>query len=202
MHDQKQRAELAERVERRRQEISRRSDVSQAIRKLSTSSSRNPTPLPRKRSTTLTLLLGGLGAVAVVALVLTAILITVLGASVQNSLNDPSNTADKFFSALHQKDYQQAYSYLSPNAQAHLSEAAFANQYGSLDATQGIVDSYTLSSSRINGGTATITMLVVRRGNLTVGQQQTLTLIQQNGNWLIDGIALGGTIPAPTQSST
>lgn len=202
MQNQRQRAEIAERVERRRQEIQQRHDVSQTIRKLSTSSSRNPTPMPRRRSTTLTLILGGLGAVAVVALLLTAILITAGGLALQNSLNDPSSTADQFYSALHQKDYQQAYSYLSKNAQAHLSQTTFANQYGSLDTTQGIVDSYTVSSSSTKGNTATVTMIVVRRGDLTTGQQQTLTLVQQNGDWRIDSIVLGGTVPAPTQSSS
>lgn len=202
MQEQRQRAELAERVERRRQEIRQRHDVSQTIRKLSTSSSRNPTPMPRRRSTTLTLVLGGLGAVAVVALVVTAIALTTFVTSVRGAISDPTSTADQFYSALHQQDYQQAYSYLSKNAQAHLSETAFTNQYGSLDTTQGIVDSYTVSSSSTNGNTATVALIIVRRGNLTTGQQQTLTLVQQDGNWRIDSIVLGGTVPAPTQSSS
>ena len=197
--DARRRAELAERVEQRRREFGDRPDISQAMRKLSQSSSRNPLGgNARKRPTTLTLVLGAVAVVAMLACVGTAIGVTAGGLWLRDQLGDPSTTGDQFFSALHEQDYQQAYSYLSTAAQAHLSQAAFTNQYAAYDQINGIVDSYLVKSSAMNGSRATIVYVVVRRGNTSTGQLQTVTFVQENGNWRIDRIALGATVPAPT----
>ncbi len=198
MKDPQSRAELAERVEQRRRELSTRPDVSQAMRKLSATSNHRNTldALPKKRSTRITLILIGVGVVAVLAVVLTVATFAFL----TNQLSDPTATAENYYSALHDRDYQQAYSYLTRGAQAHLTETAFANTYAGLDTTGGIVDSYSIKSSTTDGSRATIVMIVVRRGNTSTGQLQTLSMLQENGNWRIDAITLGATVPAPTPS--
>ena len=196
--DVRRRAELAERVEQRRRELGDRPDISQAMRKLSQSSSHNPLGgKARKRPTTLTLVLGAVAVVAMLACIGTAIGVTAGGLWLRDQLSDPTTTGDQFFSALHEQDYQQAYSYFSRAAQARLSQAAFANQYAAYDQINGIVDSYPMKSSAVNGTRATIVYIVVRRGNTSTGQLQTLTFVQENGDWRIDGITPGATVPAP-----
>ncbi|HEX6796365.1 MAG TPA: hypothetical protein VF116_01485 [Ktedonobacterales bacterium] len=197
MNDPQHRAELADRVEQRRRELHARSDISQAMRKLSAASSNHRNTLdalPKKRSAKITMILVGAGAVAVLAVVLTIATFAFLS----NQLSDPTSTAENYFSALHDRDYQQAYGYLTASAQDHLTESAFANTYASLDTTTGIVDSYTVKTSTTNGNRGTIVMIIVRRGNTSVGQVQTLSMLKENGNWRIDAITLGATVPAPT----
>lgn len=196
MNDPQRRADLAERVEQRRRELSARPDISQAMRQLSASNNRPNTldTLPKKRSTKITMILIGVGVVAVLAVILTIATFSFL----TNQLSDPTATAENYFSALHDRDYQQAYGYLTAGAQAHLSESAFANTYANLDITSGIVDSYSVKSNTTSGNHGTIVMIVVRRGNTSVGQVQTLTMLKENGDWRIDAITLGDTVPAPT----
>lgn len=198
----KQRAELAERVEKKRRELGDRPDISQAMRKLSASSGRNPIgPLPKKRSTLLTLILGAVAAVVMLTLLVTAIAVTAGGFWLQKQLNDPTATVDQFYSALHLKDYHSAYSYLSESAQHQLSESQFTTLYSGYDQLGGIVQTYTVKTSAVNGATATVNMAIVRRGDSSTQQVQTLTLTQENGNWRISAIVLGTTEPAATPSS-
>lgn len=196
MNDPHRRAELAERVEQRRRELNARPDISQAMRKLSAPNNHHNTldALPKKRSTKISMILIGAGVVAVLAVILTIVTFSFLS----NQLSDPTATAENYFSALHDRDYQQAYGYLTTSAQAHLSESAFANTYANLDITAGIVDSYSVKSTTTNGSRGTIVMIVVRRGNTSVGQVQTLSMLKENGSWRIDAITLGATVPAPT----
>lgn len=196
MNDPQRRAELADRVEQRRRELNARPDISQAMRKLSASSNHRNTldALPKNRSTRITIILIGVGVVAVLAVFLTVATFAFLS----NQLSDPSATAENYYSALHDRDYQQAYGYLTQSARAHLTESAFADTYASLDTTSGIVDSYSIKTSSTSGSRATIVMIVVRRGNTSAGQLQTLSMLQENGNWRIDAITLGATVPAPT----
>ena len=196
MNDSQRRAELAERVEQRRRELNARPDISQAMRRLSASHNHRTAldALPQKRSTKITMILIGVGVVAVLAVILTVATFAFLS----NQLNDPTATAENYYSALHDRNYQQAYSYLTTSAQAHLTETAFANTYTNLDITSGIVDSYSVKSNTTNGNRGTIVMIIVRRGNTSAGQVQTLSMLQENGNWRIDAITLGATVPAPT----
>ncbi|MFI5271918.1 MAG: hypothetical protein ACHQ4H_02645 [Ktedonobacterales bacterium] len=195
MNDPKHRTELAERVEQRRRELNARPDISQAMRRLSSSSPRNTLDaLPKKRLTKLTMIFGVAGVVAVLAVILTVATF----AFFQNQLNDPTSTVDNFYGALHGQQYTQAYGYLAQSAQKHLAETAFTDTYAGLDQTGGIVDSYTKKSSVTNGGVATIVMVVVRRGNTRQAQVQTLTLVQEDSKWRISGITAGATVPAPT----
>ena len=202
MKDPQRRKELAELVARRRQELGDRPDISQRMRKLSESSGSNPIgPRPVPRRTLLTLLGGGLAAVALIACVATAIAVTAGGLWFQSQLNDPGTTVQKFYTALHQQDYQDAYALLSNTLKAHVSQIQFSDQYASLDQIKGVVDTYPVLKNTTGNSTATITVAVVRRGDASMAQVETLRLVKDGSDWLIDTITDAGTIPAPSPTS-
>jgi hypothetical protein len=203
MNDPKRRQELAVLLERRRRALGDRPDVSERTRRLSQSSGRHPlgSRPPVKRSTTLTLLFGALAVVAMLACVASAVMVTAGGLWFQSQLNDPANTVQKFYSALHEQDYPDAYALLSASTRSHLSQSAFADQYSSYDQVSGIVESYPIVKSAVNGSAASFTVAVVRRGNTSMAQLETLQLVSENGNWVISGITAGGIVPAPTATT-
>lgn len=201
MKDAKQREQLTMLVERRRQELRERPDVSQKTRELSQSSSRNAIYPQVKRKTLVTAVAAGLGAVVVVALVIAAIVVTVGGVWFQNQLSDPSVTIQQFYSALHQQQYSEAYKYFTPAFQTREPLDQFTNQYSSDDTISGVVESYPISSSKVSGDTAVVVVDVVRRGNSNSAQVQTLHLIKSGNSWLIDSITIGGYVPAPTSTA-
>jgi len=202
MSDAKSRPDLSGILEQRRRELSDRPDVSARMRKLSASNSRNPLPpTPRKRPTMLRMLLVGLAVVLLLACAISAAVAVASGVWFRNQLNDPSQTALDFYSALHQQDYARAYGFFSDGARASLSQSAFAAQFSAYDAVSGIVESYiTEGNTKVQGSTAVVTVDVVRRGNTSQAQVQTIHLVNQNGSWTIDRIELGKTIPAPNSS--
>ncbi|HEU5349787.1 MAG TPA: hypothetical protein VFU63_14340 [Ktedonobacterales bacterium] len=205
MSDAKSRPDLSGILEQRRRELSDRPDVSARMRKLSASASsaQNPVPvIPRKRPALLTIVL----AAAVVALLLacgiTSAVAVASGVWFNNQLNDPSQTALNFYGALHQQNYARAYSFFSDGAKTHLSQTDFTTQFSAYDSVGGIVQSYTVEGhSNVQGSNAVVTVDVVRRGNTSQAQKQTIYLTNQNGSWKIDRIQLGQTIPAPDASS-
>lgn len=203
MKDPQRHKELAEIVARRRKELGDRPDISQRMRKLSESSGRNPIgPRPVKRSTMLTLLAGGLAIVALIACVATAIAVTAGGLWFQSQLNDPTTAVQKFYGALHQQDYAQAYALLSNSAKARVSQSAFADQYSSLDQIDGIVDSYPILKNTAGDSTATVTVAVIRRGNIAVAQVETVQLVKDGGDWHINSITNAGTMPVPSPTAS
>lgn len=202
MKDPQRRKELAELVARRREELGNRPDISQRMRKLSESSGRNPIgPKPVPRRTTLTILAGGLAAVALIACVATAIAVTAGGLWFQSQLNDPSTTVQKFYTALHQQDYPDAYALLSSNLKAHVSQSQFTDQYSSIDQIKGVVDTYPILKSTIGNSAATVTVAVVRRGDESTAQVETIHLVKDGNDWNIDAITDTGTMPAPSPTS-
>lgn len=203
MKDTKQRKELAMLVEQRRRELADRTDISQRIRELSQSSSRNTAigPQSLSRKTTISLMLGGLAVVALVACVASAVLVTAGGLWFQSQLSDPGTTVQKFYSALHQQSYSDAYALLTPNAKAHLSESQFTDKYSSYDSVEGVVEDYPVQKSTVSTTTATFVIADVRRGNTSQATVETLTLVNVNGNWYIDSITRTGTMPIPTATS-
>lgn len=203
MKDPQRHKELAEIVARRRKELGDRPDISQRMRKLSESSGRNPIgPRPVKRSTMFTLLAGGLAIVALIACVATAIAVTAGGLWFQSQLNDPTTAVQKFYGALHQQDYAQAYALLSNSAKARVSQSAFADQYSSLDQIDGIVDSYPILKNTAGDTTATVTVAVIRRGNIAVAQVETVQLVKDGGDWHINSITNAGTMPVPSPTAS
>jgi hypothetical protein len=203
MNESQQRAELAKLVEQRRRELESRPDISQTMRRLSESSHRNPVGKPpRSRKTTRALILTGVGVVALVICVLGTAAVIWTTTLVQTGFSDPANTVQQFYSALHETNYSQAYSYFSKNAKAHISQGAFIDLYSSYDRIDGIVQDFPIQSTTQKGNTAVVVALVTRRGDGATGQLQTLNLVNSSGDWLIDGIAMGATIPLPTATAS
>jgi hypothetical protein len=198
----RRRTEVAELVARHRRELADRPDISQAMRKLSQSSSRNPTrPMgsekQRRRPPALTLAIGAGAVLAMLVCVATAVTVLAGNLWLQNQLNDPGTTVQQYYAALGQKNYDEAYSYFSKRLQGEIGSSAYADTFGSYDAVDGVVDRYVVTSSQVNGNSATITVTVVRRGR-EMAQVQTLRLVKENGDWRIDNIVLGGDVPIPS----
>jgi hypothetical protein len=203
MNDSKHRAELAKLVEQRRRELESRPDISQTMRRLSESSHRNPVGKPaRSRTTTRALILTGFAAVALVICILGTAAVIWANTLVQTGFSDPANTVQQFYSALHETNYSQAYTYFTKNAKAHLSEDAFTDLYSGYDRVDGIIQYFPIQSTAQKGNTAVVVALVTRRGDNQTGQLQTLNLVNSSGSWLIDGIVTGATIPLPTATAS
>jgi hypothetical protein len=203
MNDSKHRAELAQLVERRRRELSARPDISQTMRKLSQSSSRNSlTPHPEKRSKFRVMVATGIAAAVLIACVLGTVAVVWANSLVQSSFSDPENTVQQFYGALHETNYSEAYSYFSANAKSHLSEATFVDVYSSYDRVGGIIQDFPIQSKVVTGNTAQIVALVTRRGDDNTGQRQTLHLVYTNNSWYIESIVIGDTVPLPTSTSS
>ncbi|HEX8036178.1 MAG TPA: hypothetical protein VF510_20140 [Ktedonobacterales bacterium] len=202
MKDPKHRAELATLLEHRRRELGERTDISQAMRKLSQSSSRNPIgPQPKPRSATVGILLGVAAVVVLVACIVSAVSLTAGALALNDQLTDPSTTVQRFYSALHQQDYGLAYSYFSKNLKKNVSQSTFTDQYSSYDKVKGVIQSYPVQSSTVGAATATMTIAVVRRSNDSTAQLQTLRLIKESNDWHIDGINIGGAVPIPSPTA-
>jgi hypothetical protein len=199
MNESQHRAELARLVQQRRRELEARPDISQTMRRLSESSNRKPVGKPARFGRSgRALILTGVGASALLICVLGTAAVIWANTLVQSGFSDPGNTVQQFYGALHQANYSQAYSYLSKNAKAHLSEQAFMNLYSGYDRVDGIVQDFPIQSTTQKGDTVVIVALVTRRGDDGTGQLQTLHLVNSSGSWLIDAIVLGATIPLPT----
>ncbi len=147
------------------------------------------------------MILAGLAVALLLACAISAAVAVASGVWFRNQLSDPSQTALDFYSALHQQDYARAYGFFSDGARTSLSQSAFAAQFSAYDSISGIVESYTTEgNATVQGSTAVVTVDVVRRGNTSQAQVQTIHLVNQNGSWKIDRIELGKTIPAPNSS--
>jgi hypothetical protein len=202
MPDAQRRAELATRIEQRRQELGERADVSVRLRELSASGSRFPTPTARgHRSTLNTVIITAIAGVGLLLIVVVATLVIVSGVWVQAQLSAPSTTVEDFYAAIHQQDYRTAYSKLSTGAQGALSESKFEQTMRATDLISGGVETYSIVATTTNGATATLTVDVVRRGDTTTAQVFQLTLVQQQQSWRISAIHQTGETTAPTPSS-
>lgn len=199
MNDPQRREELAQRVARQRQELAKRVDISARTRELSQSSSRNRIGRPLKRSRGLTLLIAIAATAVMLVCVVSAVGAVAGGRWIQDQLNDPSNVVQKYYSALHQQDYAQAYSYFSAAQKARISQSAFTDKYSSYDQL-GIIEAYPIAKTEVHDTTAVITVNVTRRGMDATAEVQTLHLVKDGNDWYIDKIDLGGTIalPSPT----
>jgi MecA-like transpeptidase family protein len=202
MTDPQRHQELATRIEEKRRQLEGRADVSQRLRELSSSSSRNlVAPARKRRSSLVALLVTGLAVVALFACVVASVALIGSGIWVQTQLGSPNTTVEDFFSAIHAQNYPQAYGFLSHTAQSELSEERFQQVYQASDALSGAVDYYAITATVTQGSTATVTVDVVRRGDTTTAQVFALTLTQEGGSWHIATIRQTGTEPAPTPAS-
>lgn len=203
MPDAQRRAELASRIEQRRQELGARSDVSQRLRELSASGSRIPAPAGRnQRSTLNTVIITAIAGVGLLIIAAIAAIVIISGVWVQSQLtSSPSTTVEDFYAAMHQQDYATAYGKFSSAAQSHLTEAKFEQTMRATDLIAGGVQSYTIVTTTTNGQTATVTVDVVRQGNSSVAQVFKLTLTQEQQTWRIATIQQTGQTSAPTPSN-
>ncbi|HEY8324441.1 MAG TPA: hypothetical protein VIG77_08105 [Ktedonobacterales bacterium] len=203
MPDARRRADLATRIEQRRQELGTRGDVSQRLRELSASGSRIPAPAARgQRSTLNTVMISAIAGVGLLVIAIIAAIVIISGVWVQTQLtSSPSTTVEDFYSAIHQQDYATAYGKFSSAAQGQLSVAKFTQTMRATDLIAGGVQSYTIVSATTNGQTATVTVDVVRQGNSSIAQVFQLTLTQEQQTWRIASIKQTGQTSAPTPSN-
>ena len=203
MPDARQRAELATRVEQRRQELGARADVSQRLRDLSASGSHFPVPASRgaRRSTLNTVVITTVAGLALLLIAAVAAVVIASGFWVQSQLNSPTTTVENFYSAVHQQDYAAAYSKFSSQAQSTLSEPKFEQTMRATDLIAGGVQSYAIVSTTTNGSTATVMVDVVRGGDSSTAQVYQVTLTQEQQSWLISTIRQMGQTTAPTPSN-
>ncbi len=198
MADTQRRAQVAELVEQHRRELSKRPDISQRMRKLSESSGQHPKgPLKQRRGPTLTLLLGTIAVIGMLLCVGSAATVLIGSLWVQGQLGDPSVTVQNYYTALKQKNYSSAYTYLSKKAQGQTSLDAFSDAYGSYDRVDGIIEQHIVTSTKITSDTAVVMVTIVRRGR-DRAQQQSVQLVKEGSDWRIDGLTLTGNIPIPT----
>lgn len=202
MSDSDRRAELATRIEQRRQELGARADVSTRLRELSASGSHFPTrPTIRQRSPVTMLIVA---IIAIMALLIAAAIAAITlssGAWVQTSLSSPTTTAENFYAAIHQADYQTAYSELSTSAQNSLNESKFEATMRATDLVSGGVVSYSIVSTSTHGSNAKVIVDVVRSGDTTTAAVIVLTMTQEQQTWRITTIRQTGQTAAPTPSS-
>lgn len=202
MADSQRRTELATRIEQRRQELGARADVSTRLRELSASGSHLPVPSGRgPRSPLFTLIIAASAVVALLVVAGIATFVVASGMWVQTQLSSPSITVEDFYSAVHQEDYQTAYSKFSTEAQNSLSEPKFEQAMRAADLVSGGVDTYSIISSSTKGSTTMVTVDVVRRGDTTMATVFQLTLVQEQQSWRIASIRQTGQTVAPTPSS-
>ncbi|HEU0025611.1 MAG TPA: NTF2-like N-terminal transpeptidase domain-containing protein [Ktedonobacterales bacterium] len=202
MADPQRHQELAARIEEKRRLLEGRADVSQRLRELSSSSSRNlVAPARKRRSPLLTLLVTGGAVVALFACIVASVALIGSGIWVQAQLGSPNTTVEDFFSAIHAQNYPQAYGFLSHKAQSELSEERFQQVYQASDTLAGAVDYYAIMATVTQGSTATVTVDVVRQGDARTAQVFALALAQEGGSWRITAIQQTGTAPAPTPAS-
>jgi hypothetical protein len=199
MDDANKRAELEQRVAGRRRELGDRASLDPRLRARSPEGRVLPPRLRGKPSTLAVVLLAAVGAVALIACVVTTVGIVISSTWLQGALNDPSATAQSFCGALQQRDYAHAYGYFSASAQEHTSESAFADQFAGYDAIDGPVTSYSLGSPRYStdGAIATLAVMLQRQSGGSAQQQFTLVLIKEHGSWRINALTIKTHAGAP-----
>lgn len=197
--------ELAARIEEQRRMLEKRPDISQRLRDLSSSSSKNriPAPAHKTRSPLIALLVTSGALLALIACVAVSVAIISGGIWAQTQLGapSPSATVQDFYAALSTQNYPQAYNYLSSQARKELSEEAFQRAYQASDTLAGKVENYEVAGAVTTGSTVAVTVNVVRRGNTASAGVFILTLVQESGAWRISTIRQTGSVPATPQSS-
>ncbi len=100
--------------------------------------------------------------------------------------SSPISAVNGFYASLQSQNYQQAYQYLSPNADLSDTQGQFSALEQSIQSQEGAIQSYTIQSQS-NGdatlGQIQITIKVVRGKGVFISQ---LTLISQGSKWYID----------------
>lgn len=114
----------------------------------------------------------------------TAAAATAGGAIVIHNLitSTPEKTISAFMDALKNRDGQGAYNQLSTHLQSLNNEQQYIN---TIRTWGGVVSSYSISNVQVNGNNATADVSVTALFFLTANY--TVTLVNENGTWKIDG---------------
>jgi hypothetical protein len=202
MNDSKHREDLSLLVEQRRRELAERPDVSQRTRALSASSSRNQIGRRSpKRSSLRTLIIGVVAVVMVIGCATSAVAVVAGSFWLRGQLGDPATVVQQYYSALHQRNYAEAYSYFTTPEKGRMSQDVFTDRSSSLDQLNGAVETYPVMSKSVQGSTATIVVQVTRQADMTTAQVQTLKVVKQGSVWRIDSVTAGAVVPVPTATA-
>lgn len=117
------------------------------------------------------------------------LVLSYVGSIILNTLTPTAaatNTANAYYHAIENKDYANAYNYLSSDMQTGDGQSLTLSLYTNIAQTQdlllGPVTSFSQSSVSMGNGKVSITLSVTRNGNSYVVYLQ---LQQYNGNWQI-----------------
>ena len=203
MADPKQQTAVSALLDRHRRELADRTDISQAMRKLSQSSGRNPLgPAKQKpRSLGLTLLIAIPAVLAMVVCVATASLVLAGNLWLQSQLTDPGTTVQKYYAAVGEQNYTLAYTFFTDHYKASVSLESFQSKGLGYDQDDGLVKSYSVTSTTTGNSAATYIVTIVRSVPNTL-QTQTIQLKKVGSDWLIDDITRPTLAPLATPSAT
>ena len=145
-----------------------------------------PQPPPKKRRTGLWIFLGIL---AVLVLACIGIFAAVFFIGTHN----PTDVANKYYTAIQNQDYATAYSYLDASNitfnNQNLTQGLYTQAAQAVDAQKGKVTSYSITSTNVSSSngvnTATFTISVTRNGS---PYDVHLKLQQEGSNWKIVSI--------------
>ena len=143
------------------------------------------------------LVLGLIGLVAVFACLGAVAFLALNALSLQSSLDSPQQTISTFYTALHNRDYQNAYSQLSSRYQHELGFSSFQAEYVTQDDLVGPIESQQITNIQTQSDSATAVVQLVRgtQAATQINQTHRLTLVRESGAWKIDHLAAGQTSP-------
>jgi hypothetical protein len=98
-----------------------------------------------------------------------------------------------YYNAVERQDYAMAYTYVNHQSGQFQTLAAYSKSSLSLDQTAGTLTAYTISSTSITNGIATVIVDRTRGGNTA----EIFVEVQQiGGNWKVNAIVPGWSIPS------
>ena len=127
-------------------------------------------------------------------------LLTACTSGTPNSTQTPTPTSQvvntvvqDYYNGVERQDYATAYTYVNHQSGQFQTLAAYSKSSLSLDQTAGTLTAYTISSTSITNGIATVIVDRTRGGNTA----EIFVEVQQiGGNWKINAIVPGWSIPS------
>lgn len=109
----------------------------------------------------------------------------------------PDTTLQHYYSDLKLRDYSDAYSLLSPQAQQSRSRADYINNFKQIDGLNGAITEFTIQNDVTKGNQATAHIQFTRDPSQAQVTVDTVQLVQSNGAWLINSIVSENVVPTP-----
>jgi hypothetical protein len=103
------------------------------------------------------------------------------------------NTVEDYYNAVERQEYATAYTYLNHQSVRFQTLAAYSKSALSLDQTAGTLTDYTIASTSITNGIATVIVDRTRGGKTA---EIFVEVEQVGGNWKINAIVPGWSIPS------